>query len=201
MNRLPRASQPTHASSPLYSRSRRWRPSSVQLAAQTQKTLGTLNSSDGMFPWSLTMDANGNLYGTTYEGGSYGSGTVFEVLRLPGGSWQIEALHSFKGGWDGQGPQAGLVMDSAGNLYGTTTWGGVPCNGRSEGCGTVFKLTHLLGQTWTKTILHTFSQFSDGGQPSANLILDSAGNLYGTTSAFGNLNDCGWSRFQAITQA
>lgn len=119
----------------------------------------------------LVRDSQGNLYGTTVYGGSacppYGCGTVFKVS----GAGLQTVLHSFTGGTDGEYPYAGLIEDRAGNLYGTTLGGG-PCN-----CGTVFKID-ASGQ---ETVLYSFSDGTDGASPADSLILDSAGNLYGTT--------------------
>jgi uncharacterized repeat protein (TIGR03803 family) len=125
------------------------------------------------------LDAKGNLYGTTVSGGAYGYGVVFELTPNPDGSWTESVLHSFKGGKDGANPYAGLVFDSAGNLYGTAGGGGsTGCGG--SGCGTVFQLTPS-GSQWKETVLHRFSGGKDGATPSANVIFDAAGNLYSTT--------------------
>jgi uncharacterized repeat protein (TIGR03803 family) len=129
------------------------------------------------------MDQAGNLYGATAGGGSAGLGTIF---RLDSAGHET-TLYSFKGASHGDGatPNAGLVIDSAGNLYGTTTSGGVtPCSSGytglapAPGCGTVFKLT----PSGNETVLHNFTGTNgDGANPAAGLIMDSAGNLYGTT--------------------
>jgi uncharacterized repeat protein (TIGR03803 family) len=127
----------------------------------------------------LIFDAAGNLYGTSRWGGNGASdGTVFELSPTTGGSWKESVLHSFGSGTDGQNPEAGLVMDSAGNLYSTTEQGGV------YGEGIVFELSPAGGGKWTETVLHNFNYTNfnvDGGYPWAGLILDSEGNLYGTT--------------------
>jgi uncharacterized repeat protein (TIGR03803 family) len=135
---------------------------------------------DGVNPFAgLLMDAAGNLYGTTYYGGTNGGfGTVFKLT--PKG--KLTLLHSFAGMPDGQNPYARLIRDSAGNLYGTTFYGG------TSGYGAVFKLD-TVGKL---TILHSFSGSTDGAHPIAGLILDKAGSLYGTTSDGGDLN-CGFS--------
>ncbi len=131
---------------------------------------------------SLLLDASGNLYGTTYSGGADGNGTIFELTPLAGGSWSEKILHSFENnGIDGNLPGAGLVLDAAGNLYGTTEWGG---NGTdcgpplgSSGCGTAFE---LVSKTSEK-ILHNFNNNgADGTNPANNLIFDNSGSLYGT---------------------
>jgi uncharacterized repeat protein (TIGR03803 family) len=132
---------------------------------------------DGGFPNpGLAMDKTGNLYGTTQTGGtaSCNCGTVFKVSK--GGKETV--LHSSAAGTDGSWPlYAGLVMDAAGNFYGTTTGGGSSACGGS-GCGTVFKVS-TRGR---ETVLYRFKGGSDGEFPSAGLALDKEGALYGTTS-------------------
>jgi uncharacterized repeat protein (TIGR03803 family) len=132
----------------------------------------------------LIEDGNGNFYGTTYQEGAFGGGTVFEISLTRGGGGQIvsenfSVLYSFSGAnvhGDGYHSQAGLVFDRNGNLYGTTADGG------SAGYGTVFKLSQTNG-VWSETILYSFSGGSDGGNPVAPLIFGSDGKLYGSTSA------------------
>ncbi|MGA8493494.1 MAG: choice-of-anchor tandem repeat GloVer-containing protein [Terriglobales bacterium] len=119
-------------------------------------------------PAGLVRDSAGNLYGTTTWGGTYWVGVVFKVDTT--GAETV--LHSFTGGADGGEPYAGLVRDSAGNLYGTTYYGGA-----SGAYGAVFK----LDTTGAETVLYSFTGGADGGQPLAGLVRDSAGNLYGTT--------------------
>jgi uncharacterized repeat protein (TIGR03803 family) len=121
----------------------------------------------------LLMDASGNLFGTTYGGGTSGNGTVFEIAN---GSDNETVLYSFSGGSDGVNPIGGLVMDSSGNLYGTTISGG------TSGVGTIFELPQ--GQK-TDNVLYSFSGGSDGANPLAGLTMDSSGNLYGTTPSGG----------------
>jgi uncharacterized repeat protein (TIGR03803 family) len=131
---------------------------------------------DGQYPYAgLVMDSAGNLYGTTGYGGANDFGTVFEITAT--GAEKI--LYSFKGGeYDGQLPAASLILDSRGNLYGTT----------SEDAnfigpfGTVFEIT----PQGKEIILHKFTNDPDGYNPVANVIMDSAGNLYGTTYGGGN---------------
>ena len=133
--------------------------------------------SDGGNPdCGLIMDAQGNLYGTTFSGGAYGNGTVFKVD--PSGNETV--LHSFTGGSDGYMPYAGLIMDAQGNLYGTTFSSDNP----AQGNGVVFK----LDPAGSETVLYTFTGGRDGAWPNA-LIMDAARNLYGTTGYGGNL-DC-----------
>ena len=166
----------------------------------TQNILHYFVGTDGSQPGSgLIFDASGALYGTTPWGGSgkcsansnAGCGTVFKLAPNSDGSWTETVLHSFTGGRDGAYPTASLIFDPAGNLYGTTNYGGVAiCPqylgwGVEPGCGTVFKLTPNSGGTWTETVLHRFTGHQDGGWPLASLILDAAGTLYGTASVGG----------------
>jgi len=125
----------------------------------------------------LLLDKAGNLYGTA-GGGTYAHGAVYRLTRHSDGRWRSAILYSFTGGADGDGPGGGVVMDQAGNLYGTSA-GGSGC-----GCGVVYELSPGAKGKWTYTLLHTFSG-SDGAGPDANLILDDKGNLYGTTATGG----------------
>ena len=136
----------------------------------TERVLYNFNGTGGAIPQAgLIFDAAGNLYGTTFAGGTYNLGTVFELTPAGGGTWTEQVLHNFGNGTDGGGPWAGLIFDAAGNLYGTTRYGG------SYGGGTVFRL-NAQGET----LLYSFSG-ADGANPIAGLVLDAAGNLYGTT--------------------
>ncbi len=140
--------------------------------------------SDGALPAAgLVQDSAGNFYGTTSQGGSgsgsacdsypYGCGTVFKLDT----SGTESVLYSFAGGTDGGDPQAGVILDAAGNLYGTTANGGdLSCN-NGFGCGTVFK----VDTSGTESVLYSFTGKPDGAYPYAGLTLDAAGNLYGTT--------------------
>jgi uncharacterized repeat protein (TIGR03803 family) len=142
--------------------------------------------SDGCNPQPpLVFDAVGNLYGTTYGGGNpscpAGScGTVFELSPNVDGSWSETTLYKFSGP-DGGNPVANVTFDSAGNLWGTTLYGG------SNNVGTVFRLTPSVNG-WTETVLHSFGHGYDGANPYAGVILDLAGNVYGTTYAGGRNN-------------
>jgi uncharacterized repeat protein (TIGR03803 family) len=152
------------------------------------------NGHDGYRPQGgLIFDAAGNLYGTTSGGGVHKGGTVFELAPATGGGWTEFVLHNFGGGTDGAEPNAGLVMDAAGNLYGTTTLGG------AHGDGTAFELTPVAGEGWTEKMLHSFSGTTDGSQPWAGLTFDAAGNLYGTTTGGGAYN--GGTVFELLPQA
>jgi uncharacterized repeat protein (TIGR03803 family) len=141
---------------------------------------------DGAFPGGpLVMDAQGNLYGSTNSGGVSGNGTVFEVNSTDGET----ALYSFTGGADGGSPNAGLVLDAKGNLYGTTYGGGghlYACE--NTPCGTVFRVSRAQGII-KETRLYSFTGKADGGKPKAGLVRDTQGNLYGTSTYFTGL---GW---------
>jgi uncharacterized repeat protein (TIGR03803 family) len=127
---------------------------------------------DGAYPeGSVAFDSAGNLYGTTT------SGVVFKLDTA--GNFTV--LYTFTGGADGYDLESGVVLDSAGNLYGTAYQGGSGYCLRHHGCGVVYKL-RPSGQ---ETTLYTFTGGDDGGSPLAGLILDSAGNLYGTTQLGG----------------
>jgi uncharacterized repeat protein (TIGR03803 family) len=150
--------------------------------AQTFTVLYDFKGENGDAYWpvaSLVRDAAGNLYGTTYYGGTYDNGTVYEVDS----KGNETVLYSFSGGADGGSSYAGLTLDAAGNLYGTTYYGGSGgCNdGYGGGCGVVFELS----TTGQESVLHSFSGGADGKYPLAILLRDSAGNLYGTASGGG----------------
>jgi uncharacterized repeat protein (TIGR03803 family) len=129
---------------------------------------------DGSQPWAgLIFDSAGNLYGTTFLGGTSNAGTVYELTPGQGGVWTETLLYSFAGGADGSGPQSDLNFDRSGNLYGTTTGGGSPGN------GIVFELTPGQGGLWTETVLHSFMA-SEATSPRAAVIFGTHGELYGT---------------------
>lgn len=138
---------------------------------------------DGNLPTgNLIFDPAGNIYGTTEAGGSFGYGTVFKLTHS-GSNWTGQVLYSFASGQDGDDPTDGVVMDSAGNLYGTTPYGGI--NHCQNSCGIVFELTPS-GSGWTESVLYRFQGQPDGQRPYAGLIIDSLGNLYGATYEGGN---------------
>jgi uncharacterized repeat protein (TIGR03803 family) len=154
-------------------------------AASTSKILHRFMGADGARPFAgLILDAAGNLYGTTREGGSHHQGTVFRLKPNPDGTWTESVLHSFGAGTDGSNPSAPLIFDAAGNLYGTTEYGGgsSACNG---GCGVVFKLQPNSSGSWTESVLHRFANVADGAFPFGSLVFDVARNLYGTTGGGG----------------
>ncbi|HXM21704.1 MAG TPA: choice-of-anchor tandem repeat GloVer-containing protein [Terriglobales bacterium] len=153
--------------------------------AQTLKALYSFtNAADGGDPFpAVIRDAAGNLYGTTDYAGKDNAGVVFEVSppKQKGGKWTETVLYTFcsvSGCTDGQYPYAPLVRDAAGNLYGTTQYGG------TSNLGVVFKLS----ATGTETVLHSFTGGADGVYPYSGLFRDSAGNLYGTTESGGTSN-------------
>jgi len=141
----------------------------------------TGGSDGGCLSSGLIFDAAGNLYGTTEFGGPVNNGTVFKMTPNGDGTWTETVLYGFQdyGAVDGLNPVGGVTFDQAGNLYGTTSGGGL------YGQGIVFELSPSGGGQWAETILHSFGgtvngQF-DGVDPQAGVILDNAGNIYGTT--------------------
>lgn len=133
----------------------------------------------------LLFDPSGKIFGTTVSTGlaSLG-GTVFELTRS-NGVWSEAVIHQFGSGSDGSAPESGLTRDSSGNFYGTTTFGGsnTSCNG-GNGCGTVYELSPS-GSGWTEQVLYSFRGLNDGDTPIGGLVMDAAGNLYGTTAQDG----------------
>jgi uncharacterized repeat protein (TIGR03803 family) len=149
----------------------------------------------GSNPWAgLTFDEAGNLYGTTYNGGSgsceYGCGTVFRLAPPNAGktAWKETVLHSFADGADGGYPRAGVILDAVGNLYTTASYGGGSACGLQPGCGTVLMLAPPVPgkNLWTETVLHSFAGGVDGAVPVAGLTFDASGDLYGTTVVGGS---------------
>ena len=134
---------------------------------------------DGSVPvGGVSFDTAGNLYGTNSEGGANGYGTVFQLV--PGSTWKENILHSFQNGNDGSVPYAGLISDKAGNFYGAATQGG------SGGGGTIFELSPSKGN-WTFIVLYSVPGWGISGS-FRNVVLDTAGNLYGTTHCDGSYN-------------
>jgi len=143
---------------------------------------------DGAFPYApLVIGSDGDLYGATNSGGASNFGTVF---KLDPNTGTETVLHSFQGPPDGTAPQSGLVEDGSGNLYGTTIGGGkLESDCATGGCGTVYK----IDTAGNETVLYAFTGETngDGLSPIAYPVLDSSGNLYGTTDqGGGNANDC-----------
>jgi hypothetical protein len=161
----------------------------------------------------LTVDEAGNLYGSTGYGGTgncqlqgilVGCGTVFELSppSQSGGSWTETVLYSFRTSEEGYIPEGDLVFDRSGNLYGATYFGGgfgTSCNNYYQYCGAIFELSPPTegGSAWTEKLLHAFSgtgpdAVGDGANPNGSLVLDSFGDLYGTTYFGGSaLGRCG----------
>lgn len=144
------------------------------------------NDNDGTFPDSrLSIDAAGNLYGTTFSGGGpLNAGTVFELMPDAAGHWTEKVVHNFNEmSGDGLGPSNSLVFDASGNLYGATLVGG------SHGRGTVFELSPSASGTWTETILNNFLENGTGYWPNSGPIFVN-GTLFGI-NAEGGGNDQG----------
>jgi len=152
-------------------------------SAQTESIVYSFTgAADGSNPvGALVFGTDGTLYGTTFDGGDltgcdgYSCGVVFK-LTLSGSE---TVLYTFTGGTDGSNPMAGVVLDAAGDMYGTAYYGGgTHCFDDNEyGCGTLFKLT----PSGAETILHRFTSSPDGANPGAAVVLDAKGNMYGTT--------------------
>ncbi len=122
----------------------------------------------------VIFDASGNLYGTSLYGGAYGCGTVFKLTHNPDGSWTENNINDFDC-TNGDQATGGVIFDQAGNLYGTTSFGG------TYNWGVVYELTPNAGGGWSERVLHNFTFGDDGGYPGhGSLAFDSAGNLYGT---------------------
>jgi uncharacterized repeat protein (TIGR03803 family) len=150
----------------------------------TQSVLYSFSGgNDAAHPWAgVIFDQSGNLYGTTEFGGAYGFGTVYELMPSASG-WTEKVLYSFQNQQDGGQPYAGLIFDASGNLYGATTTGGIG-NG-----GTVFELTPS-GAGWSFQTLYAFAGGHGelAGGPTASLVFDNGGNLYGATAGDGAYN-------------
>jgi uncharacterized repeat protein (TIGR03803 family) len=163
-----------------------------QAEAQTETVLYNFTGgSAGANPNSrLTLDGDGNLYGTTYDDENEGGyGIVFELSPNSSEGWNETTLYTFTGGKDGANPDFSYVIfDNSGNLYGTTEFGG------ANGDGVVFELSSN-GKGWKETVLHSFDSTTDGAYPVNGLIMDSKGNLYGTTGIVFRLSqsDGGWT--------
>lgn len=142
----------------------------------TETDLHDFTVQDGANPTEgdLVWDQQGNIYGATANGGAFGSGVVYEMMRSQNG-WTEVPIYSFSGGSDGSQPRGGVVFDSNGNLFGTTSHGG------SGNHGVVFELTYVPGTGWTEKVIYTFQGGKDGSYPYAGVTFDSAGNLYGST--------------------
>jgi uncharacterized repeat protein (TIGR03803 family) len=166
----------------------------------TNRTLYTFvgGPSDGAFPdGTLTFDSRGHIFGTTYYGGNgpcdqgefSGCGTVFELVHNPTGGWSESVIYHFQGGTDGAWPASNVILDAQGNLYGTTSFGGIstPCVTFTAptGCGTVFELSPNGSGGWTESVLYSFKGGMDGVNPYAGVTFNGAGTLFGTTGGGG----------------
>jgi uncharacterized repeat protein (TIGR03803 family) len=129
---------------------------------------------DGSFPYgALLQAASGKFYGTTYYGGTNGIGAVYELSPRLMGEWDERVLYSFQDGSDGNSPISNLVFGGSGNLFGTTSEGGL-------GSGTMFKLSPA-GGVWNESVVHPFAGPPDGAFPYNGMVVDRAGHLYGAT--------------------
>src|ERR1700675_625138 len=156
--------------------------SAAWAAAVPQIIYNFTGNTDGEYLDSdLVIDGAGNLYGTSVQGGDFGSGTIFQ-LKPSGTSWTHTVLYSFTGGADGGEPYKGVTVDSQGNLYGTAvTGGGGSCEG---GCGVAYKLTNS-GGVWTQTVIHTFTGGNDGSGAGSGVTIGRQGAIYGMTPTGG----------------
>jgi uncharacterized repeat protein (TIGR03803 family) len=148
------------------------------------------NCRDGAEPVAgLVFDKQGNLYSTTSLGGTHNDGTVFELVS-DNDNWREKVLHSFDhNGYDGYHLLAGVILDTAGNLYGTTFYGGADSSCEDfSGCGIVFELTPNRNEIWTEKLLYSFHGRVDGSNPRGALVLDTGGYLLGTTQTGGTDN-------------
>ena len=155
---------------------------------------GVTGGNDGAGPRArVVIGPDGNLYGTTFEGGrtgcgTNGCGTVFKLSNT-GSGWSETVLYRFTGGTDGGEPTGDLLFDASGNILGTTELGGKPHSCGGLGCGTVFKLSNS-GGSWTESVLYQFvGGSSDGAFPNSGVVFDTSGNLYGTTCCGSSHND------------
>ncbi len=154
-------------------------PPAVPNGAWTENVIHRFGGPDGAFPYGApAMDGQAVLYGTTYGGGTFGTGTVFELRppSAPGGPWKEKVIHSFNpNGIDGFDPYAAVTIGKGGVLYGTTSGGG------EYDAGTVFQLTppSTPGGPWSETILHSFANNPDGAYPSSGVTIGGGGELYG----------------------
>jgi uncharacterized repeat protein (TIGR03803 family) len=126
----------------------------------------------------LLIEGNGDIYGVATVGGLYGVGTVFRLSPAAGGGFDYATLYAFQGAPDGVFPYGGVIRDAAGDLYGTTYYGG------TQDVGVVYRLTEKNG-VWTETVLHQFKDGVDGSYPISALVFGDDGALYGTTSSGG----------------
>jgi uncharacterized repeat protein (TIGR03803 family) len=144
--------------------------------------------SEGSLVSGLAIDAAGNLYGTTPFGGSNALGSVYQLSPNTDGSWTQNLVYSFgANAQDGTEPKGEVVLDAAGNIYGTNSRGG------AFGFGAVFELARAAGGGWNENVLYSFTNGTDQEEPTAQLLLNNDGDLFGTTStsSFGSGNKFG----------
>lgn len=143
-------------------------------------------------PSALIADPYGNFYGTTQSGGTDNYGSVFELSPSSSKGWTATTLYSFIDAADGFKPEAGVVLDASGNLFGTTYSGGSK-NGESRyRGGTIFELSRESNGQWKKNVRYNFAGAPfDGANPAGSMIMDKAGNFYGTTTSGGSSPNCG----------
>ncbi len=179
---------------------------SIQDRIGSLSTIWSFSTTDGKRPLGgLLADNSGALYGMTFEGGANGAGGVFKLTPPRWGqtAWTEQTIYSFTGTTDGGNPEQpdSLVMDQAGNLYGTAFTGGNTTNAfcGSTGCGVVFKLIPPRNSSggWTEQTLWTFTGGNDGAYPIGGLIMDANGALYGTANGGGNVTNtlCAYQTF------
>jgi len=172
----------------------------TQFTSAQETVLYSFNDGTGSVPFTgVTLDKNGNVYGTTASGGNLslcltnGCGVVYEIVHNSDGTWTDRTLYSFAGGsTDGAFPDGLLTIDSRGRIFGTTYYGGngTSCTqGEYPGCGTVFELVHN-STGWTESVIYNFQGGNDGSWPAANVTFDAQGNLYGTTTFGGSTTSC-----------
>ncbi len=155
----------------------------------TETVLVDFTYDNGLTPYgSLILDNAGNLYGTTEAGGADGWGTVFELSPDGDGTWTQTILHSFGIDNNGAKPSSNLLFDAQGNLWGTTSLGGLlhDCL-ENYGCGTIFEMSPESGGSWSEKPVLAFN--SKNGSPPNGLILDASGDLFGVTP-YGGLGTC-----------
>jgi uncharacterized repeat protein (TIGR03803 family) len=138
------------------------------------------SNNEGIAPQAgVTFDASGNLFGTTYGGGAFGYGVVFELIPATEDNWTEKVVHAFKFK-TGANPSAGIIFDSSGNLYGAALYGGITNKVCPQGCGVVFEITTVSGK-WKEDVIRFFSGIASGYGPAYGLTMDANGNLFGTT--------------------
>ena len=144
-------------------------------------SFAALGTGDGFGPYGpVAFDSKGNLFGTTFAGGTFNYGTVFELMPGAHNTWTEKVVYSFTNGKGYIPFSGGVVIDGAGNVYGSA-----PVHG-SFGFGSIFELVAGASGTWTEKVLHTFTGNNDGTAPTGRLVLDSAGNLFGVSSSGGS---------------